>query len=378
MKKLVVFLLFALLAAALPAQASEQFTYISQPESVTIFLNNIVFVTDTLTLAGGTDAQIILPSQIFQDTLLVWENDERVTRYSINRNSGQVVLKLPSGGADLREVRLEYLAPGLSWRPVYDLRFVGDAPEMVSLSFYAEIQNQGFDLESVETRLAAGEVNISQGFDELGRAPAAAMNQTLAGYDDGSAALAAGAVTIQHLYPIGALDSVPGDTLYARVLASDLPNRRVLLWNAATDQQVTVIFKVRNETQTALAAGIVRSYQDSLFIGSDPVEFTPSGSEGSITVGRLQDVRVSRAESFTAIEATLVRDEQVLHEVTLTMTSFAQETIQIEAVDIWPPNATDFQFSVEPQREPGNVLRWVVDLPPSETVTITYSYQTPR
>ena len=41
-----------------------------------------------------------------------------------------------------------------------------------------------------------------------------------------------------------------------------------------------MIYKVNNDSEIALSEGIVRSYQDGLFIGSDSMEFTPIGKLG--------------------------------------------------------------------------------------------------
>ncbi|MBL8155810.1 MAG: hypothetical protein JNM70_16630, partial [Anaerolineae bacterium] len=117
-----------------------------------------------------------------------------------------------------------------------------------------------------------------------------------------------------------------------------------------------------------------RSYQNGIFIGSDFVEVTPIGSEGSITVGSLQDVRVRRAESTQALQT--FSDFDTRHRVELTLESFATEAITIEVVDFERPDAVDFTYSMEPQRETGNLLRWVVTLEPGATLTIQHEFTT--
>jgi hypothetical protein len=93
-----------------PAYAAEQLTYISQPEEVTVFLNNVVFVRDSVVLAGDTEAQIVLPAEMVQETLIVRDGGARVSGYSISRATGQAVLRLAPSGDDLREISLDYLA----------------------------------------------------------------------------------------------------------------------------------------------------------------------------------------------------------------------------------------------------------------------------
>ena len=87
-----------------------------------------------------------------------------------------------------------------------------------------------------------------------------------------------------------------------QLVGQELPARRLHVWNAQTDQQVTVIYKVKNESDQPFSEGVVRNYQNGLFIGSDFIELTPLGGEGSVTIGHLQDVRVKREQTQAAID----------------------------------------------------------------------------
>ncbi len=372
---IVVALLLGIVLATAPVAAEDRITYISQPETVAVFLNDIAYVQDHVTLPGDADVQIILPPNIYQDTLIVHENGERLPVYRISRRDGQVVLQWDSSGeAEVRDITLGYLLPGLSWKPTYDMLLAAETDaETVQLDFYAEITNTTLTLDAVNVKLVAGRVDTSQVIDSTS---SVTVNQYVAGYDDstGGVTLNAGAVTIQHVYDAGQISATPSETIYISLLQAELPARRVILWNAPVDLQPTVIYKVRNTSEVPLAEGIVRSYQNNLFIGSDFVETTPLGSEGSITVGGLQDVRVRRAESVSAIDNAPDRfDTQ--HEVTLTLNNFSDRDIQIDVVDAWPPESSDFQFSLEPVREAGNLFRWQVTLAPGETLVIDYEFK---
>lgn len=372
--RLIIILAALLLMSAIPALADDRITYVSQPEAVTIFLNNIAFVRDSFSLAGGSDLEIVLPEQIYPDTLILYENGARVPSYTLSRATGALTLKPDSSAtSEVREITLEYLIYGLNWKPNYDMA-IAESEDSVHFAFYAEISNSTFPMDDVDVTLAAGRVDIAQ---PISGAAAPSANQYIAGYEDPNVSqgvLSAGAVTIQYQYPLGNLTVAPGDTLYRQVLETDFGARRILLWNAFSDQQVSVIYKVNNNSEIALSEGIVRSYQDSLFIGSDSMEFTPVGGEGSVTVGHVQDVRVNRAESSSYQDITF-SNRDYLHEITLTMSNFGADEIQIEVVDRYPADAIEFEYSSEPQRDAGNLLRWVVTIPAGETVTLTYKYQ---
>ncbi len=180
-----------------------------------------------------------------------------------------------------------------------------------------------------------------------------------------------GQVDIQHTYDIGQLTADPGDTIYAQLMGQELPARRLHIWNAQTDQQVTVIYKVKNESDQLFSEGVMRNYQDGLFIGSDFIELTPVGGEGSVTIGHLQDVRVKREQTQAAVDMGRF-DYQ--YETTLTIENFTDTTVHMDVVDYLPPNAEELKASIEPQLEPGNLMRWPISVEPGDEMVITYEY----
>jgi hypothetical protein len=376
MKRYALFVLLALglLLGAATAQAADQITYISQPKEVYIFLNNVAYARDQITLPPNVKVKVTLPAQVIENTLIVREGGQRVNTFRLRRGDGGVSLEWNSAGSgDVRPVTLEYLLTGLSWTPTYDMTLGDTKAATVDFNFYAQIQNSVFKLEDVKAHLVAGSVDVS---GQVNQPAPASVNQAIAGYErDGSQSTAnVGAATIQYIYEAGQLSTDTGETLYLNLLQGSFPARRVLLWNAPSDQQVTVIYKVRNESKLPWAAGSVHNYQNNLFIGSDPVETTPVSGEGSITVGRLQDVRVSRGESRSAISGISLYDTQ--HAVSLKLENFGPDPLDIEVVDNQNPDGEDFTFSQEPRREPGNLLRWTVTVKPGETVKIDYQYKT--
>lgn len=375
MRKITLLVVIALLSLAVlsPIRAADQITYISQPDEVYIFLNNIAFARDTITLPAAVNATVTLPASIIDNTLVVREDGKRVKQYRLQRLDSGLSLTWETGSGDAaHSITLEYLLTGLSWTPRYDMGLGDDKAETVDFNFFAEIQNSAFDLEAVMTHLIAGRVDTSQQVDSISQVTA---NQMIVGYDDAQSTTGAdiGAATIQYIYDIGAVTANTGETVYLNQFEGALPARRTLIWNAAIDQQVSVIYKVRNDSDVPMPEGIVRSYQNGYFIGSDFVEVTPVGSEGSITVGQLQDVRVKRSESQTAITGVFFSTQ---YNVELSLTNFSADPVTVDVVDRQNPYAEELTFSSEPTRETGNLLRWTATIQPGETVTFTYEYKT--
>jgi hypothetical protein len=135
-----------------------------------------------------------------------------------------------------------------------------------------------------------------------------------------------------------------------------------------------VIYKVQNDTDVPLAEGIVRISQDQLFVGSDFIETTPIGSEGSVTVGSLPDVRVRRSASEEFRQET--GNDYRQHSVTLEINNYGEDTLDLIVLDRWNPDAWEFEFSLPPAREPDNILRWEVSIDAGDSLAITYSYWT--
>jgi hypothetical protein len=359
-----------LLVLVSPVFAEDAVRYSSQPDRIAIFYNNIAFAHDEITLPSGTDVQIVLPITLYADTLVLREDGERIPNYRLVNSGSEYLVEWQSAStAAVRQVTLDYLMSGLSWKPKYDLFLIGANPT-AQLDFFAEISANTFDAEGVDVRLVAGTVDTAQMVDY---GATASMNQYIAGYaEPTSTATLTGSATIQYIYNMGELDLVAGATIYTRITDAELPARKVHLWNAQADTKVTVIYKLLNETEFPFADGIVRSYQDGMFLGSDGIELTPPNSEGSVTVGTLQNVRVNRTESTTAISSFLYTTK---HDIALNMTNFGEEAITIEVVDYYSTNAFNFEFATtEPERQGDNLFRWTITIEPGATETITYTY----
>ncbi|MFV2063618.1 MAG: DUF4139 domain-containing protein, partial [Chloroflexota bacterium] len=334
--------------------------------------NNIAFAQDAVSLPGGVGVRIVLPGTVLPDTLIVRENGKRVPGYRLDRGSGQLALEWQSAtDTALRDVTLEYLLGGVSWRPTYDMWLGADTDETVELDFFAEITDNALRLDDVETKLVAGMVDLSSAIDVVSEL---AASKRLDGDDrfEGGVYSPTGQMDIQHIYDVGSITAEPGDTVYSQLIGETLPAERLHIWSAQANDQVTVIYKVKNESDEPFAEGVVRTYQDGLFIGSDFIELTPVGSEGNATVGHLQDVRVKRAESQTAIDEGRF---DYFGEVELTISNFTDATVRLDVVDIRRPDAEEMQFSIQPQLEAGNLMRWQISVEPGDEMVIRYEFK---
>ncbi len=385
------------LTHARPPRSTGGISYASQPDEVALYLNDVVFVRDAVTLPNE-EVRVLLPPGTFPDTLILTENGTRVRDYRIIPQTAEVYFSQAAyrydlasargaGGmsyaltwdpqsvdenAETRAVMLEYMMSGAHWTPTYDMTILSD--ESVALAFFAKIENNTLVFDATTVYLVAGRIDLSQ---QVSQADQITMNQYAVGYAAESSValptLGVGSVDLQHVYALGTLSAEPGDMVFTGLVDATLPARRLVVWNAADDQAAVVIFKVRNTTETPLTEGIVRTYKDGLFVGSDYIERTPVGSEGSVTVGSVPDVRVHRTASE---EYHGGANDYYLHTVVLEVQNFGDKDRDLIILDRWEENAWQFEYSLEPERQQDNLLRWEVSLAAGETLTITYTFRT--
>ena len=373
-------------ASAEPVRQGGGIFYESRPDEVALYLSDIAFVRDRVILPLGQEIRVLLPPGTYTDTLILRQDGQRIRSYRITpleagavtsssypgRAASVLTWETPvvTASAAPVEIELEYLLPGASWTPTYDMQVVDE--ENVALAFFAEIRNSALSLDEAQVVLVAGRVDLTQQLDQV---PMVTANQYAVGYEPVEVpGLGAGALDLQHIYVAGPLSAQPGDTLYVSLAAASLNARREVVWDAAVQQETDVIYKVRNTTDLPLAEGIVRVYQDDLFQGSDFIETTPVGSEGSVTIGSLPDVRVRRSES-REYQNPQTADDHYLYQVTLEIMYFSEDDLALLVLDQRVPYAWEFVFSDEPAEGQDNQLRWEITVPAGETRTISYSFR---
>ena len=90
-----------LLVGIWSAAGQDQINYISQPEELTVFLNDVVFVRDVLRVPPGSETQIVLPPQIVPHTVTLRDDDGHIPLYAISFQTGQYVLTVRDDGKGL-------------------------------------------------------------------------------------------------------------------------------------------------------------------------------------------------------------------------------------------------------------------------------------
>lgn len=341
----------------------------SQPDAAALYLGDMAYIRDTLTVPAGMAARVLLPASTMRDSLVITEDGQRIARYrlgSTDHGSPTVTWDV-APGEETREIVLAYLISGMGWSPRYTMAVLDET--RVQFGFEVEIHNNALDLSGVDLRLVAGMAGADPNYR-----PDMTVTQMNVLYDapQTSAPVMGGAVAINHVYDIGAQTLAQGEILRWNLFDDTLDARRLLVWDARFGQRTDVIYKVLNSSEIPFVEGAVYAYENDLFVGQDAIEWTPGGSEGSVTIGGLSTVRVRRTESVE--ETGTFEDDRYLHTVVLAVTNHSDADIELTILDEWNPRGLDFDFSAEPTRQGNNVLRWEPTIPAGAQLEITYTY----
>lgn len=384
--------LTSLLAAGAARAQEGIITLESRPDVAALYLGDTAYLYDELTLPAGMAVHIVLPATTMRDSLIIQENGERLSTYrligggqssappvsvynsavltpEIAGSDPLIVTWDPPAGDETRTVVLQYLATGAGWEPLYDMTILSESggTSVTMFGFDARITNRSLLLDDANLRLVAGMPGADSDYH-----PDMTLTQVNVGYFEPPTGTAGSPVEINHVYEVGALHVPTGSVLRHNLLYQELAARRLLVWDARFGQRTDVIYKLQNTTGMPFVAGDVHAYQDGLYVGQDAIEWTPAGSEGSITVAGLSTIRARRTESVEDIGS--FNDSRYRHDIELSITNHGGESVDLVVLDEWNRSGQAFTFSEEPQRQGNNVLRWEVTIPAGESLDITYTF----
>lgn len=374
--------------------------YESVPDEAVIY-NGLVYARDTFDLPGGVQVRMLMPGGLLPDSLVIVENGERVSLFrfvggtvgaeapvsvepyvsssipAVDVGTSPRLVEWDSAAEGEREVVLEYLVRGVSWKPVYNMTVLDD--EKVLYSYGVQITNGSLRLEGASLKLVAGMLGAEQYTPQMTAAQQAVSWNTawelegdVGNYGMGGEGGAS--VSVHHVYDIGRQTVRRGETTYINLLTQELGYHKHYVWDTSMGQAVHLIYRVKNDSEWPFAEGLVRVYQEGIYMGADYVEWTPTGSEGSITVAAAADVRVKRAETVEKMKSR--GDYEYFHEVTLKLENFGDEALEITVIDRQHPSGVEFRFSDEPEEKPDNVLSWEVEIPAGGEKTVEYEFYT--
>jgi len=363
----------------------------SIPDKMVVYQGNMALVRDEMKIYSGKEVQVILPPQAIPETVQIFDSGKKVERFNIAyeapggqsySSSGTGIKNLlswKSKKAGSRTIRLDYMMQGLSWTPTYIMDIVND--QKVKLNYRVGIRNNTTASSKVDLILVSGEIgtpNKGSGYyyRSMNKAQAALNayeRQSRTAGSRGSAYLKATKINAYYTYKMPKSKLEKNGISYVTITDKFLPAQKEFVWVTSTGEQVDIIYTVENKTDTPFAEGLVSVYDKGIFIGSDIIEWTPSGAKGHVTVGGAVDIQAVKNVDIDEI-AQRKHHKEYMHKVKIVVKNFANKTRVVKVIEQKYPDAVEIEFGSQPKRSESNTYMWTLSIPPKSEKVIKYQF----
>ncbi|MFQ6033311.1 MAG: DUF4139 domain-containing protein [Candidatus Bipolaricaulia bacterium] len=225
-----------------------------------------------------------------------------------------------------QEVQLSYLTRGLSWEASYTA--VLNENRMALSGLVSIANSSGLSFKDAKLRLVAGEPHRVGGARPLGYAKMMAEAAPSPQFTE-EAAFEYHLYTLQRPATIG-----DGRTKQLRFIsAPDVQIERHYIYEGHVQDGVLIKVEFLNSRLNGLGqplpAGIIRFYQEGLFIGEDRISHTPVDERVSLTVGKAFDLVGER----TQVEHRRVAERKYRDTFLIVLKNHKEEDVTVEVLE---------------------------------------------
>ena len=378
----------------------------------------------TLQLQPGSNQiewRSLMP-KAFIRTLRVTADGAEVTRLGVSNDGAEVrnqrspVLHLVvnnRGGARAARIRVDYMAPDLSWNGDYSLVLAPTSADVPptggTLDAWVSLLNEtGTDVHAGTVDVVAGEIAllVGSGAEPSRIRGSNSMQSTTGGAREGGEVGRAGAtglgafsrfrlgrdITLNTNVPLSRHPLFQGARLRLverHVFENEFGEQTLARGGfVVLPRGLEVRLVSRNPTDAAMPAGQVTVYategEVAQVVGQDRVPLTPPGGEFSVALGRSATLfgarRVlERREVEYRTEAGATR-ERLITRVEVVLTNRGSQPAEVVVREGVEPNGenqwTVVESSVRAERLSANTFQMTVQVPARGTTTVTYTLET--
>ena len=363
----------------------------SVPDKMVIYQGNMALVRDEMKIYSGSEVQVILPPQAIPETVQIYDGGKKVTQFNLSfearkgksyasGGSGiKNLLSWKSPNAGSRKIRLDYMMRGLSWTPSYIMEIVND--QEMKCNYRVGIRNQSIASAKVDLILVSGEIGSpSKGsgyyYRTMNNAQAvlhAYERQGEMSRVSGSPYLNATKINAYYTYKMPRANLEKNGVSFVTITDKKLSAEKEFVWATQTGEKVDIIYTVKNDSKTPFAEGLVSVYSKGIFIGSDLIEWTPSGAKGHVTVGGAVDIQARKTVDIDEIQERKHRKEY-RHKIELMVENFSDKARVVKVIEPKYPDAVEIDFQVKPNKSEANTHMWTLSIPAKSKKTIEYTF----
>ena len=261
----------------------------------------------------------------------------------------------PSASANKGGLTLRYGSSGLSWQPELGAEIIDG--KRVSVSLTALVNNTALDLRDCQIQLAssAGQLPSKVYF---------ATHHALGNVSHRSADM---------IYTLGKRTILKDRPALLTVLTANGSYTKKLIWQTDTRERVRTVLMIPNPFEQALCPTPARLYRRGALISQDNAEWAEPGAPILLAAGHAADVLVERSVDTTENLANRARPFR--HQLKFKVTNRGTERIQLEVImnkKLGHSHKTLYKFKQEPDRRPGALFIWDLNLTQGKTGVIAF------
>jgi hypothetical protein len=347
--------------------------YTARPDAVTAYTSGPALLGSTLTVAASDRLRVRLPAHVSRDSIEITDGGTHVPAYQIvddpmarlgagrgtvSELSQDLTLEWEAGKPageqpEQREVNIECLVSGVTWRPAYRLDVLDD--EHAEITVDAVIVNSARDFHDTAVTVVSGSTAGSGGLASLGGAGGGGLSGL-------AVFLSSPKPDLYHPYAIPGAHDLPKDTTTSiELLRKTVPCAEHYQWDARLSQSVDVVYSIRNDTDLPWPKGTVRVYRDG----------TPIGEEVELEVADASPIQVERDPDVEKDDARGFKQE---YHHTDTYEIVSPVGGRLELIVHKPLDGADETFTLEPTESESDRHRWQLELEPGEHIIIVHEY----
>ncbi|HUU03766.1 MAG TPA: hypothetical protein VM425_20190 [Myxococcota bacterium] len=387
MKTSILIIAMLILSTGATAVANDGVIVPSRPQLATLYRDGYAVLEEQIS-ADGPGAAIRLPAETDPTSVQVlrdgnqagsvqleelFEKESTTEKTFVNgvavermvntiKRVGYLLRPAPAGSGAKNRLTLRYGTTGIGWQPQLVTEILDE--ERVSVTLTALITNRALNLEKCRIYLAssAGQLPSKLYFS-------AAMHH---GYQP---SINSGTRSADLVYDAGSQTIIKDRTTLLTVLSARSRYDKRLVWRTDTRERIQAVLIIPNPFSRPLCPAPARLLRQSVLISLDHAEWAPPGADIVMAAGHASDIEVERSVDTTENRANRTRPFR--HDVKFKVVNRGPERVRLETVMpkmFGSKHKTLYRFKQEPDRRPGELFIWDLDLKKGQTEVISFSF----
>jgi hypothetical protein len=255
------------------------------------------------------------------------------------------------------KLKLRYGTTGINWQPQLGAEILDD--ERIAVTLTALVSNTALDLGNSHIHLASS----------AGALPSRIYfaRHHYAGNVHGRSA--------DLIYDLGRRTVMKDKPALLTIRSANSRYDKKLLWHTDTREWVRVVLMIKNPFKEPICPAPASLYRHGVLISQDTAEWVAPGLPIVLAAGHAPEIEIER--SVETSERLANRARPFTHATKFKVTNHGNQRIRLEVVmpkKFGSRHKTIYRFKRKPDRKPGEMFIWELDLKKDQTNVIAFSF----